>query len=58
MNLVNNAKDLQLESDFLQKHNEQMKRFRKEIEYRKQMEEEARLEAEAKAAAKKKKKKA
>lgn len=56
-NLVSNAKDLQLDKDFLEKEGEQMKRFRKEIDFRKQQEEEARLEAEAKAAAKKKKKK-
>lgn len=55
--LASNAKELQLDQDFLSKEHEQMKRFKKEIEFRKQALEEARLEAEAKAAAKKKKKK-
>jgi len=55
--LSHNAKELHLNKEFLQKVDEQLKRFKIEIAFRKGKEEEARLEAEAKALAKKKKKK-
>lgn len=57
MELKDRAKELHLEQDFLEKTEEQLARFKKEIAYRKMKEEEDRLEAEAKALAKKKKKK-
>ena len=46
--------ELHLTKDFLNNVDEQLKRFKKEIAFRKQQEEDARLEAEAKALAKKK----
>lgn len=55
--LAARAEELNLEQDFLQKVDEQLKRFKLEITYRKNKEEEERLEAEARALAKKKKKK-
>ena len=54
--LAKRAKELQLEQDFLEKVDYQLKRFKKEIAYRKQLELEEREEAEARALAKKKKK--
>jgi len=55
--LASRAEELNLEPDFLRQTEEQLKRFKQEISYRKMKEEEERLEAEAKALAKKKKKK-
>jgi len=55
--LAQRAEELNLETDFLEQVDEQLKRFKQEIAYRKMKEEEERLEAEARAAAKKKKKK-
>ena len=52
--LIGNAQDLLLEKEFLAKCDVELKRFQKEIAFRKNQEEEARLEAEAKALAKKK----
>lgn len=54
--LKDDKKNLMLDEDFIIKVNEQLERFKKEINFRKQMEEEARLEAELKAKNKKKKK--
>ena len=55
--LASRAEELNLEKAFLEQVDEQLKRFKQEIFYRKNKEEEDRLEAEAKALAKKKKKK-
>ena len=55
--LVQRAEELNLEPAFLAQVDEQIKRFRQEIGYRKMKEEEERLDAEARALAKKKKKK-
>ena len=55
--LAGRAQELNLEQEFLSQTEEQLKRFKQEIQYRKMKEEEDRLEAEAKALAKKKKKK-
>ena len=55
--LVQRAEELSLEPAFLAQVDEQIKRFRQEIGYRKMKEEEERLDAEARALAKKKKKK-
>lgn len=52
--LLADAENLHLTTEFIQKVNGQLSRFKKEIAFRRQQEEEARLEAEAKAAAKKK----
>jgi len=52
--LCADAANLHLEKDFLDGVAEELKRFKKEVLYRKQQDEEARLEAEAKALAKKK----
>ena len=52
--LIQQAENLHLEKPFLQTVDGELKRFKKEIAYRKVLEEEARLEAEAKALAKKK----
>lgn len=52
--LIQQAENLHLEKSFLQMVDGELKRFKKEIAYRKVLEEEARLEAEAKALAKKK----
>lgn len=52
--LSKQSQELHLTKDFLATVDEQLKRFKKEIAFRKQQEEEARLEAEAKALAKKK----
>ena len=53
--LAQRAEELNLEPDFLAQVDEQLKRFKMEVSYRKMKEEEDRLEAEARAAAKKKK---
>ena len=55
--LAQRAEELNLESDFLEQVDEQIKRFKQEIAFRKMKEEEERLEAEARLLAKKKKKK-
>ena len=55
--LAARAEELKLEKSFLDQTDEQLKRFKQEIAYRKMKEEEDRLEAEARALAKKKKKK-
>ena len=55
--LASRAEELHLEPAFLQQTEEQLARFKMEINYRKMKEEEERLEAEAKLLAKKKKKK-
>ena len=52
--LAQNAAHLKLEREFLDKVDIELKRFKKEIAFRRAQEEEARLEAEAKALAKKK----
>lgn len=52
--LIAQAENLYLEKTFLADCDSVLKRFKKEIQYRKVLEEEARLEAEAKALAKKK----
>ena len=54
--LANRAEELNLEGGFLGQVDEQLKRFKQEIGFRKMKEEEERLEAEAKLLAKKKKK--
>ena len=55
--LAARAEELHLEKDFLDQVDEELKRFKNEINYRKVKDEEERLEAEAKLLAKKKKKK-
>ena len=55
--LASRAEELNLEPEFLRQTEEQLKRFKQEISFRKMKEEEERLEAEARALAKKKKKK-
>lgn len=52
--LIANAQNLQLDKEFLQKCDVELKRFQKEIAFRRQQDEEARLEREAKELAKKK----
>lgn len=54
--LRDDKKNLMLDDEFINKVNEQLTRFKKEIDFRKKMEEEARLEAELKLKNKKKKK--
>ena len=55
-NLLSDAENLHLDTEFVQKVNSQLQRFKKEINFRKMQEEEARLEAELKKQKKKKKK--
>ena len=53
--LKEDKKNLHLDQKFIEKVNEQLSRFKKEITFRKNLEEEARIEAELKAKNKKKK---
>ncbi len=55
-NLLSDAENLSLDTEFVQRVNGQLARFKKEITFRKVQEEEARLEAELKKMKKKKKK--
>ncbi len=52
--LLADAENLHLTTEFIQKVNLQLARFKNEIAFRRQQDEEVRLEAEAKLAAKKK----
>ena len=53
--LAQRAEELNLDAEFLGQVDEQLKRFKLEVNYRKMKEEEDRLEAEQRALAKKKK---
>ena len=53
--LAHRAEELNLDAEFLGQVDEQLKRFKLEVNYRKMKEEEDRLEAEQRALAKKKK---
>lgn len=55
--LANDKDNLKLDQGFIDQVNEQLGRFKKEIDFRKQQEEEARIEAELRLAKKNKKKK-
>ena len=55
-NLMADWENLQLNTEFIQKVNAQLGRFKKEIQFRRAQEEEARIEAELKKMKKKKKK--
>lgn len=55
--LVGDKVNLKLSDEFIASVNEQLQRFRKEIDFRKEQDELARLEAEARLAKKKAKKK-
>ena len=56
-NLLSDAENLKLDTEFTQKVNGQLSRFKKEIGFRRVQEEEARVEAENKKNKKNKKKK-
>lgn len=53
--MIKDQKSLELDSEFISRAQENIKRMKQEIYFRKQLEEEARLAAEARLAGKKKK---